>query len=206
MSPFDEISQHLAAFPAQPLEPESLRPAAVLVPLYLRDDEPWTLFTRRTAHLKKHAGEISFPGGGAEPQDRDLWQTALRESEEEMGIAAGDVTCLGQLDDFISVYGYLVTPYVGSFPDPYPYRIDPGEIAEVIELPLSRLRDPLIYRQEDWQHQGRTVPVDFFRLEGHTIWGLTAAILKQLLDRLEPYFSGQQAVSSGSSSPLESRA
>lgn len=189
MSPFEQITQHLAMHPARPLEQQELRPAAVLAPLFLRNDEPWILFTRRTEHLKNHGGEISFPGGGAEENDADLWQTALRETEEEMGIAAADIERLGQLDDFISIYGYLVTPYVGSFSDPYPYRPDPGEIAEVIELPLQRLRDPQIYHQEDWQHAGRTVPVDFYQLDGHNIWGMTAAILKQLLCRLDPFFS-----------------
>lgn len=188
MSPFQEITQHLAAHPARPLAQEELRPAAVLVPLFLRNAEPWVLFTRRTEHLKNHGGEISFPGGGAEPDDADLWQTALRETEEEMGIAAADVKRLGQLDDFVSIYGYLVTPYVGSFSDAYPYRPDPGEIAEVIELPLQKLRDPQIYHQEDWQHKGRSIPVDFYQLEGHNIWGMTAAILKQFLHRLEPFF------------------
>jgi len=189
MSPFQEITQHLAEHPAQPLIQQELRPAAVLVPLFLRRDEPWVLFTRRTEHLKNHGGEISFPGGGAEPEDADLWQTALRETEEEMGIAAVDIKRLGQLDDFISIYGYLVTPYVGSFRGPYAYRPDPGEIAEVIELPLQHLRDPQIYHQEDWQHKGRTVPVDFYQLDGHNIWGMTAAILKQLLQRLDPFFT-----------------
>lgn len=188
MSPFEEITQHLAGHPAQPLARQELRPAGVLVPLFLRQDELWILLTRRTDDLPKHAGEISFPGGGAEVQDRDLWETALRETEEEMGIRSGDVTCLGQLDDFVSVHGYLVTPYVGCFAGGYAYRIDPGEIAEVIELPLGRLRNPAIYHQEDWQHKGRTIPVDFYRLDGHTIWGLTAAILKQLLQRLEPFW------------------
>lgn len=190
MSPFQQITQHLAAHPSKPLDQHELRGAAVLVPLFLREDEPWVLFTRRTEHLKNHAGEISFPGGGVEPDDVDLWQTALRETEEEMGIAADDVKHLGQLDDFISVYGYLVTPYVGSFQAPYPYRIDPGEIAEVIELPLQRLRDPQIYHQEDWQHKGRTVLVDFYQLDGHNIWGMTASILKQLLHRLDPFLEG----------------
>ena len=115
-----------------------------------------------------------------------------------MGIVAADVTCLGQLDDIVSVHGYLVTPYVGSFTHPYPYRIDYGEIAEVIELPLQRLRDPQIYHQEDWQHRGRTVPVDFYRLDDNEIWGLTAAILRQLLSRLEPFFqSDDRAIGGG---------
>ncbi|MDT8419949.1 MAG: CoA pyrophosphatase [Desulfuromonadales bacterium] len=197
MSPFDEISQYLAIHPARSLEAQQLRPAAVLVPLFQRHDETWVLLTRRTEHLPKHAGEISFPGGGAEPGDADLWQTALRETEEEMGIVAADVTCLGQLDDIASVHGYLVTPYVGSFTHPYPYRIDYGEIDEVIELPLQSLCDPQVYHQEDWQHKGRVVPVDFYRLDGHEIWGLTAAILRQLLSRLDPFFAADDRASRG---------
>jgi 8-oxo-dGTP pyrophosphatase MutT (NUDIX family) len=190
MAPFRQISRQLALHPARPLQRQQLRPAAVLVPLFLRHDQPWVLLTRRSEHLKHHAGEISFPGGGVEPEDADLWQTALRENEEEMGIAAADVRRLGRLDDFISVYGYLVTPYVGSFRDPYPYRIASGEIAEVLEFPLQRLRDPQSYHREERRHQGRTRAVDSYRLDGHTIWGMTAAILKQLLHRLEPFFAG----------------
>ena len=187
MAPLRRIATQLAEFPAQAMDRRGMRPAAVLVPLFLRDGEPWVLFTRRTEQLKKHSGEISFPGGAAESQDADFWQTALRETEEEMGILSNDVQRLGQLDDFYSVYGYHVKVCVGSYPDPYPYRVDRNEVAEVIELPLTRLHDPQIYHQEDWQHKGRMFPVDFYQLDGHAIWGMTAASLKQLLERLEVF-------------------
>ena len=186
MAAFGRVATQLARYPVKSLELGDSRSAAVLVPLFCRDDQLWILFTRRTEHLKNHGGEISFPGGGAEAQDTDFWQTALRETEEEMGIARGDVNRLGQLDDFYSVYGFRVEVCVGSYADPYPYRIDRDEIAEVIELPLARLRDPKIYHQEQWQRQGRQLPVDFYQLDGHRIWGMTAAILKQLLARLAP--------------------
>lgn len=155
------------------------------------------LFTRRTEQLRNHGGEISFPGGAAEEPDSDFWQTALRETEEEMGIRSTDVHPLGQLDDFYSVHGFRVKVCVGSYIDPYPYLIDENEIAEVIELPLERLRDPLIYHQEDWQYKGRMFPVDFYQLDGHNIWGMTAAILKQLLRRLEPIFSAEPSAVGG---------
>ena len=184
--PFKQIATQLADYPVRPIAQGELRAAAVLVPLFLRDGQLWMLFTRRTEQLKHHGGEISFPGGGAEAHDDDFWQTALRETEEEMGICPADVARLGQLDDFYSIYGYRVKVCVGSYLDPYPYRIDSNEIAEVIELPLARLRDPQIYHQEDWQHRGRQLPVDFYQLDGHKIWGMTAAILKQLLERLGP--------------------
>lgn len=188
MGVLEEIAEFLAHHPAQPMELGGLRPAAVLVPLFLRDREPWVLFTRRTEQLKKHSGEISFPGGGAEPGDLDFWDTALRETEEEVGIRSADVRYLGQLDDFYSVFGYRVKVAVGSYSAPYSYQVDENEIAALIELPLALLRDPRIYHQEDWQHKGRQVPVDFYQLDGHTIWGMTASILKQLLLRLDPLF------------------
>lgn len=184
-----QVAAELARHPAQQIPLATLRPAAVLVPLFLREDEPWLLLTRRTEQLKKHSGEISFPGGGAEEQDSDFWQTALRETEEEVGIRTSDVRRLGQLDDVASIHGYRVMVGVGSYRDSYPYRVDENEIAALIELPLARLRDPRIYHQEDWQHRGRRVPVDFFQLDGHTIWGMTATVLKQLLERLDPLFT-----------------
>jgi len=184
-----QFAAELGRHPVRQLQRGDLRPAAVLVPLFLREDQPWVLFTRRTEHLKNHSGEISFPGGGAEEQDADVWQTALRETEEEVGICAADVQRLGRLDDFYSVFGFQVKVCVGSFVDPYPYKVDENEIAMLIELPLVRLRDPRIYHQEDWRHQGRMIPVDFFQLDGHQIWGMTASILKQLLFRLDPLLS-----------------
>ena len=100
-----------------------------------------------------------------------------------MGIRPEDVAVLGRLDDFISVYGYHVAPFVGMIPHPYPYRVNGGEIAEVLEIPLSVLRDPAVCRKEDWRHRGRKYPVWFYTVGNHEIWGLTAAILRQFLQR-----------------------
>ena len=129
MSPLEQISVQLAGYPAKRMARGELRSAAVLVPLFLREEQPWILFTRRTEQLRNHSGESAFPGGGAEEQDSDFWATALRETEEEMGIRMADIRRLGQLDDFYSVYGYRVRVCVGSYFDPYPYRVDENEIA-----------------------------------------------------------------------------
>lgn len=177
----EQIRQALAGQPTQRLELGSLRPAAVLLPLFLKEGEDHLLFTRRTDHLNHHRGEISFPGGGRHGEDPDLLATALRESEEEMGIRPADVEVLGRLSDFFSIHGYHVVPFVGRIAYPYPFRANPDEIAEVIELPLRRLLDPAIFRKEHWTHQGRVHPVCFYTLERHEIWGLTAAILRQFL-------------------------
>ena len=176
------ISDILARHRPQPIPLGTLRPAAVLLPIYLRDGEETILFTRRTDHLEHHSGEISFPGGARQAEDASLAATALRETEEEMGIACGDVKLLGRLDDFYSVHGYHVVPYVGTFAWPYPFRVNAEEIAEVIEVPVARLRDPAIFHTEDWEHRGRIHPVHFYLIDGHQIWGLTAAILKQFLE------------------------
>lgn len=159
-------------------------PAAVLLPLYLKEGSCHVLFTKRTEQLNHHRGEISFPGGVRHPDDRDALATALRETEEEVGIAPADVAVLGVLDDFRSVHDYLVTPYVGFLPADPRFRINPGEIERLIEVPLAHLLRPEIFRAEDWSWRGRTQPVYFYTYGNDEIWGLTAAILKQFLDIL----------------------
>lgn len=187
----ERVRQALADHPCRRLECGALRPAAVLLLFYPAPEGETILFTRRSEHLPHHAGEISFPGGRSENNDGDRLATALRETEEEMGIAPDDVTVLGRLDDFISVYGYHVVPFVGTIPAGYPYRVNHREIAEVIELPVAQLADPTIYHTEDWEHGGRFFPVCFFTLEGHRVWGLTGAILRQFLQRIGIWAAGR---------------
>ncbi|PLY00808.1 MAG: CoA pyrophosphatase [Desulfuromonas sp.] len=163
----------------------SMRPAAVLLPLFEREGEPHLVFIRRTEEVRHHQGEISFPGGAREAVDESLKATALREADEEIGLKAKDVTLLGRLDDFESIHGYHVVPYVGCFEAPYSFQPDPRETAEMIEVPLARLRDPAIFRVEDWTHQGRQVPVCFYSIDEHEIWGLTAEILRQFLEHTD---------------------
>ena len=178
------IKAALAHHPPRVIDRGVLRPAAVLVFIYPKGGEDTVLFTRRSDQLPDHAGEISFPGGRREPEDLSLEEAALRESEEEMGIRPRDVRILGRLDDFVSVYGYHVTPFVGSLPWPYSFRVNDSEIAEVIEVPLARLCDPAVFHTENWEHKGRLHPVGFFTIDHHQIWGLTAAILRQFLRRI----------------------
>jgi 8-oxo-dGTP pyrophosphatase MutT (NUDIX family) len=169
-------SRQRATLPAGPV------PAAVLIPLFLKNGSWHILFTKRTDHLQHHRGEISFPGGVRHPEDRDLLQTALRESWEEVGIEPSDVQILGQLDDFFSIHNYHVTPYVGVIPASYPFAPNPDEIERLMEVPLEALRDPTIFRAEEWQRDGIQRLVYFYRYGDDEIWGLTAAMLKQFLD------------------------
>ena len=178
----NRLTSHLQLFPRQTIPVGSLRPSAVLVPLFQRNGNDHLLFTERTAHLEHHAGEISFPGGGQDANDQNLSITALRETEEELGIPMNQIEILGRLDDFYSIHGYHVIPYIGVIPSPDNLKHDPFEIAGTFEAPLDYFRNPAIHRIEDWQHRGRIHLVDFYQFEEHVIWGLTAAILRQLLE------------------------
>ncbi len=180
----DRIRSQLDRHQPKRLPIGGLRPSAVLLPIFTHGEEDMVLFTRRTETLSHHSGEISFPGGSRHESDADLVATALRETEEEMGIAAEDVQLLGRLDDCISVHGYHVAPFVGVFPYPYSFQVNEAEIAEVIKVPLHRLRDPAVYHEEDWRHRGRIFPVGFYTIDRHQIWGLTAEILRQFLFRV----------------------
>lgn len=180
----EQVRERLRARTHLSLSTAGLRRSAVLLPLFRQGNEDMILFTRRTDALRHHRGEISFPGGACHAEDAGPSETALRETEEEMGIASSDVCMLGRLDDCISSHGYHVTPFVGSFPYPYRYTINRDEIAEVIEVSIHRLRDPAIYHEEDWRDRGRLYPVCFYTIGRHQIWGLTAEILRQFLQRV----------------------
>lgn len=175
------VRHNLAAHPRQVLPPGPV-PAAVLLPLFCKEHVWQILFTKRADHLNHHRGEISFPGGVRHPDDLDLFSTALRESWEEVGIIPDEVNFLGMLDDIVSVYGYLVTPYVVHIPANYQFTVNPHEIDRLIVVQVEHLLRPEIFRVEDWQWKGRDLPVPFFTYGEDEIWGLTAAILRQFLD------------------------
>ncbi len=162
-----------------------LRPAAVLVPIVARGDELSVLFTTRTEHLTQHAGQISFPGGGAESEDADAVATALRETQEEIGIPSTLVQPLGYLDCFETISSYCVTPVVGALDAAYTTTLDPREVADVFEVPLDFFLDPanLHHRRIEWR--GRPRDVFDFPYHGKNIWGATAAMLLSLVRRLE---------------------
>lgn len=161
------------------------RPAAVLVPFVRRSDALSVVFTRRNEHLRQHAGQISFPGGGIEAADADVVAAALRETHEETGIAPAQVEPFGFLDCFDTVSGYSVTPVAGFVQGGYaPFPCN-DEVDEVFEVPFGFLLDPANLKREHILWRGRERDIFAFEWEGRRIWGATAAILKNLLDRLE---------------------
>lgn len=162
-----------------------LREAAVLVPLVDRDAGLTVLLTQRNANLSAHAGQISFPGGGHETGDADRIATALRETEEEVGLARDYIEVLGSLPDYITGSGFRVSPVVGLVRPGFVLRPDAGEVAEVFEVPLAFLMDPLhhekrLFRWVDGERQFYAMP---YPREGggrRFIWGATAGMLRNL--------------------------
>jgi 8-oxo-dGTP pyrophosphatase MutT (NUDIX family) len=161
-----------------------LRPAAVLLPIVERA-EPYALFTRRTDDLPSHAGQICFPGGRYHPDDDTLIRTALREMEEEIGLPHQDVDVAGFLDSYETLNtGFAILPVVGFLRDDFTLVVNPREVAEVFEAPLSYILDPKNHAIKSVERGG--VMREFYAIDyaGHTIWGATAAMIVNLSERL----------------------
>jgi 8-oxo-dGTP pyrophosphatase MutT (NUDIX family) len=162
----------------------ALTPAAVLVPIVDQPSGLTVIFTKRTAHLKAHSGQVSFPGGRAEPEDPTPEFTALREAQEEIGLAVERVEVLARLPDYHTRTGFRVTPVVGLVTPPLALVPDPREVEEVFEVPLAFLLDPGNHRRETRELQGRTVGYYVMRYGTHAIWGATAGMLMNLYRHL----------------------
>jgi 8-oxo-dGTP pyrophosphatase MutT (NUDIX family) len=160
------------------------RPAAVLIGL--RDEtQPRMIFTVRTDHLSSHAGQVAFPGGSADPADADALTTALRESQEEIGLQPALVTPLGYLDCFETISGFCITPVVAHVAAHAQFQAAPDEVAEVFEVPLAFFLEPANLKRYVMDYRGHRREMVEFNYQGHRIWGATAAILQHLLQRME---------------------
>lgn len=162
----------------QDIAPEQkVKHAAVLVPLVERDEGVHVLFTQRTAYLKDHTGQISFPGGGVEAHDRHRQDTALRETEEEIGLAATSIAVLGQLPEYEMRSGFRITPVIGWIRPPFTTRLDPLEVEAVFEVPLSHFLQPEHYQRRRYVINAVENKYLAIPYRGRYIWGATAGML-----------------------------
>jgi len=162
---------------------EPPRPAAVLVPLVQRAPGLTVLLTQRTAHLYDHAGQISFPGGRVEEADESTLHTALRETQEEIGLAPQAVDVIGSLPEYVVATGYQVTPVVGLIEHDFTLRLDEFEVAEAFEVPLAFLMDPANHERRTIEIEGLSRTFYAMPYQGrrrYFIWGATAAMLRNL--------------------------
>ena len=161
-----------------------LTPAAVLFPIVLRDDGHTVLLTQRTAHLRDHAGQISFPGGRVEAADMSPLHTALRETEEEIGLDRQQVKILGYLPEYRTGTGFRVTPVVALVTPPFELALDPFEVAEAFEVPLSFLLDPANHQRHSLHYRGALRHFYAMPYGDYFIWGATAGMIRSLTERL----------------------
>jgi len=155
---------------------ENLKASAVLIPIFYNQGQYHVLFTERSDEVIFHKGQVCFPGGTQEPSDSSLLQTALRESEEEIGLEAKDVEILGELDDITTfVTNYVISPFVAFIPAPRSLKTNGREVKGAFSVPLSFLMDEANFKQDSYAYE----------YEGHTIWGATARILRQFIDLLK---------------------
>lgn len=162
--------------------PADARRGGVLVLFYPLAEQPYLPLILRPTYDGVHSGQVGFPGGGQESGDPDIVATALRETQEEIGIAQEPIIVLGQLSPlYVFASNYLVQPTVAWMAQPPQFQIDQREVAALIEMPLTALLDPANYRCERWELRGRTADVPFFHIQSYTIWGATAMMLSELL-------------------------
>jgi 8-oxo-dGTP pyrophosphatase MutT (NUDIX family) len=183
----EHIAERLAR-PAPPPDPRDVHlvtlgdgarvtEAAVLVPLVNRGGRVQVLFTQRTPHLDNHGSQISFPGGRAEEDDASREETALRETEEEVGLPRDAVTLLGRLPVYENLSGFRITPTVGWIETPFELKPDPFEVADVFEAPLAHFLDEANYQRREFHYRGRHRHYIAVPYEGRYIWGATAGML-----------------------------
>jgi 8-oxo-dGTP pyrophosphatase MutT (NUDIX family) len=178
------LKDHLPLEPAPPAPAPDLVAAGVLVPLFVAEEQFQVLFIQRTLLVKDHRGQIAFPGGVRDPEDAHLLATALRETEEEIGLAPAAVEVLGTLPPVATITGYHITPFVGLIPHPYDFNPSPQEVKRLLNLPITEFYPPERWRSGPYVFQGRTTRVCYWQNGQEVVWGATARILLNLLAHL----------------------
>ncbi len=178
-----ELRNRLGTPPARRLPPTDDRQAAVLVPLYVDAGELWTVLTQRTDKLPHHKGQIAFPGGSLEPGE-DPWDAAVRETEEEIGIERKKILRLGDLDEAQTPSDFRIVPCVGAVPFPLETELNGDEIEELFVLPIKAFANPTAIEDRTVTLDGEERMLRIYHVGSRQVWGLTAMILQNLLQRL----------------------
>lgn len=183
----DEIKKTLSAHKVTPEPPQNgTRPASVLIPFYEQPEGLSIIFTKRTDHLESHSGQISFPGGGRDPEDRDDLETALRETHEEVGIDPAHVEIWGRMKSRqTTTSGYWVSPFIGQVPYPYDFTLSDYEVERLIIVPLAHLMDPAHFSEDHYSWSNKLFLTSQYHYGEDVIWGLTAYMLNNFLNLLK---------------------
>ncbi len=170
-----------------------LKPSAVLIPIYQKHGEYYIVFIKRTETVKVHKGQISFPGGAREAEDRTLLHTAIRESREEIGLRTKDIEVIGEMDDEVTTTSsYVVTPFIAIIPWPYRFKKNKDEVAEIMEVPVKALLEKDSRKPGMETLDGQPIDSYIYDYKGKVIWGATARILKKLLDIIGGIYQGER--------------
>ena len=180
-SKLQDLRVRIGSFSGKSTSNLGLIPSAVLVLLYLKNDEVNVLLNKRSETVEHHKNEISFPGGRMDKHDHSLFDTALRETKEEIGVSPDDVNMFGQLDQVETMTGYSITPYVGTIPEKYNFIINSAEVSKLLEIPLFKFNDGTVLRKELRYFNGNWLSKHNYVYEGHLIWGATANIIGNLV-------------------------
>jgi 8-oxo-dGTP pyrophosphatase MutT (NUDIX family) len=181
-----KISALLGSHTPRKLNPANKGRAAVLMPIFEHDRDLYFLLTLRTDKVETHKNQISFPGGVRDPKDSELVQTALRESWEEVGLAAESVTILGEFDEYYSITDLIVTPFVGWLDSLSRLTPSPDEVQEILRVPWSIFRNDDLLRIEMRRRFEREMKIYFYQFGEKEVWGLTAQIIRDFLQLIEP--------------------
>ena len=187
------LKKILSAQPVESLDLPLSIPAAVLLLIYLKGEDYYVHFQKRSQQVAIHRGEICLPGGRKSSTDNNLLSTALRETSEESGISPESVTDLGQLNDVQTITGYVLKVFVGTISSTASFKPNPAEVEELIEIPLSALQSPTSRRIETYWNNGCSINKSAYAYHPHIIYGATAAILEQFLIHINKALSKKEA-------------
>ncbi|MHA1265481.1 MAG: NUDIX hydrolase [Candidatus Helarchaeota archaeon] len=164
------------------LDPPGFTHAAVLVPIISEGEILKFILTKRTQNLRHHKGEISFPGGQQSRSDGDLIRTALRETEEEIGLKEEQIEVLGRIDDLLTITKYVISPFIGIIREEVELYSNETEVAEILKVPLELFLDKTKFKEKYWENQGIKYPLYYYYWRNYEIWGATAYIINQFME------------------------